>query len=359
MIAGSFEEVANRFCSALSSVADAMMPTGDWRTVLDRILRALVDNLGYKAASVRRLDAERRTLLLCGSVGLSDEYLEKGLVELDKSALDREVLAGNVIEISDTAQDPRLQYPDAVTREGIGSILAVPLALRDRSIGVLRVYSSEHRTANAIETKFLQSVARLTARALTMSHRIELLHNLAQQVSSSLDPQVVLSHMLQRTVEELSFKGGIVRLLDSRGERLDLVAATGVTQAYLNKGPVYLSQSSMDQTVVKGKAVTIYDVMAEPGYQYPKEAMDEGIRSVQSIPLAAPDPGSGQPRIFGVLRVYSAQPHRFGEDEVAFLQSIASLGAIALENARLHQRLMQRVEAPALDEEGWYRIEES
>jgi signal transduction protein with GAF and PtsI domain len=359
MVTGSFEEVANRFCAALSSIADAMMPTGNWRAVLDRILRSLVDNLGYKAASARRLDAEHRTLVLCGAVGLSEAYLDKGSIELDKSGIDREVLSGMVIDISDAACDPRLQYPEAAAQEGIGSILAAPLALRDRSIGVLRVYSGEPRTADAIEKKFLQSVAKLAARALVMSHRIELLHNLARQVNSSLDPQVVLSEMLQNTVDELNFKGGIVRLLDRAGERLELVAATGVTQAYLNKGPVSVGQSAMDRSVLQGNAVTIYDVMAEPGYQYPEEALKEGIRSVQSIPLATMDPGSGQARIFGVLRIYSAQPHRFGEDEIAFLQSIANLGAVALENARLHQQLMQRVDAQKLDEEGWYRIEES
>ncbi len=355
---GAFEEMADRFCRALSSIADAMMPTGDWRAVLDRILRALVDELGYKAASARRLDAEHRTLVLCGSVGLSESYLGKGVVEIEKSGIDREVLAGCVIEIGDAAHDPRLQYPEAVVLEGIGSILAAPLALRDRSIGVLRVYSGEPRVAHPVEKKFLQSVARLTARALMTSHRTELLHNLARQVNSSLDPQVVLSEMLQETVDELDYKGGIVRLLDVKGERLQLVAATGVTQAYLNKGPVFVQHSTMDQAILQGRAVTIYDVTAEPGYQYPEEAVREGIRSIQAIPLAAIDRVSGQTRIFGVLRIYSAQAHRFGEDEIAFLQSIANLGAIALENARLHQQLMQRVEALKPDEEGWYRIEE-
>jgi GAF domain-containing protein len=165
--------------------------------------------------------------------------------------------------------------------------------------------------------------------------------------------------MLKKTVEELNFKGGIVRLLDAAGEQLELVASTGVTQAYLNKGPVAELQIAMDRAVLRGDAVTIYDVVAEPGYQYPEEALREGIRSVQAIPLSTIDRLTGQARVFGVLRIYSAQPHRFGEDEVAFLQSIAHLGAVALENARLHQHLMRRVDALEPDEEGWLRIEES
>lgn len=355
----SFQETAERFCSALSSVADAMMPTGDWKAVLERILRAFVDDLGYRAASVRRLDAEHRTLVLCGSVGLSETYLDKGAVEVEKSAIDRAALSGSVIEINSVASDPRLQYPEEAVREGIGSILVAPLMLRDRSIGVLRVYSSEPRTADQLEKKFLQTVARLAARAMVMSQRIELLHSFARQVSASLDPQVVLGEMLQKTVDELNFKGGIVRLLDERRERLQLVAATGVTQAYLNKGAVSVHQSAIDEAVLQGNAVTIFDVATEPGYQYPEEALKEGIRSVQAIPLTTIDRTSGGTRTIGVLRIYSAQPHRFGEDEVEFIKSIASLGAIALENARLHEQLMRRVDALKPDEEGWYRIDES
>jgi GAF domain-containing protein len=41
----------------------------------------------------------------------------------------------------------------------------------------------------------------------------------------------------------------------------------------------------------------------------------------------------------GVLRVYSGEIRRFDADEVQFLEAVANLSAIALENARLHQAL--------------------
>ncbi len=336
-----------------------MSSTAGWRDVLRLILRALVEELRYKAASVRQLDAERRTLVLTDSVGLSETYLRKGTVELDKSPMDREVLSGKITEIENVHNDHRLQYPEASFEEGIGSVIAVPMALRDRVIGVLRVYSSHARKAELMEKKFLQVVARLTARALITSYRAEILHNLSRQINSSLDPQVVLAEMLRRTVQELNYKGGIIRLLDLNGERLEIVAATGLTQEYLNKGGVAVGRSAIDQSVLQGKSVTIYDVEAEPGYQYPEAALKEGIRSVQAVPLMTSDRTTGQERVIGVLRVYSAQPQRFGEDEISFLQSIANLGAIALENARLYHEMQSRYEALRSDEEGWYRLEES
>ncbi len=351
------EDQIIRLCRAISAVTDAMGSAADWREVLTAILHALVDELGYMAASVRQLDAERRTLILAGSLGLSEGYLAKGAVEIDKSGLDREVLEGNLVEIPDVRNDARLQYPDAAIHEGIGSILAAPLALMDRVVGVLRVYSSQPRLAPETEKHFLQSVGKLTARALISAKHSEAMRSISRQINSSLDIQAVLTAMLERTVDELNYKGGIVRLLTPAGKCLEPVAATGLSQAYLSKGVVEVELSAMDRRVLQGELVTIYDVASDPGYQYPHEAIKEGIRSIQSVPLIAPDRSDPKGhKVIGVLRVYSSQPHRFSADEVSFLQNIAGLGAIALQNARLYHELNRRVDSLQPDEDGWLRI---
>ncbi len=346
-----------RLCRAIAAVTDAMEATARWQDVLASILRSVVDELGYKAASVRRLDAEHRTFVLSGAVGLSEAYLAKGAVEVEKSGVDRDVMEGRLVEIADVRNDSRLQYPEAVVVEGIGSIIAAPLALKDRVIGVLRVYSGQPREAPDTEKHFVQSVGKLTARALINAQRYEAMRSISQQINSSLDLQEVLTVILQRTVQELNYKGGIIRLLTPTGQHLELAAATGVSQAYLSKGVVDVERSEIDQKILQGNSVTVYDVASDPGYQYPREALQEGIRSIQSVPLVAPDRSApGGTKVIGVLRVYSSQPHRFGKDEVAFLHFIANLGAIALKNARLFDELSRRVNSLQPDEDGWHRL---
>ncbi len=346
-----------RLCRAIAAVTDAMDATARWQDVLSSILRTVVDELGYKAASVRRLDAERRILVLCGAIGLSEGYLAKGAVEVEKSGLDRDVMEGRLVEIADVRNDARLQYPEAAVLEGIGSILAAPLALKNRVTGVIRVYSGQPRIARDTEKHFVQSVGKLTARALINAQRYEAMRSISQQINSSLNLQEVLTAILQRTVEELNYKGGIIRLLTSTGQHLELAAATGVSQAYLSKGVIEVDRSEIDQKVLQGSSVTVYDVATDPGYQYPREALQEGIRSIQSVPLIAPDRSApGGTKVIGVLRVYSSQPHRFGADEVAFLHFIADLGAIALQNARLYDELSRRVGSLQPDEDGWHRL---
>ncbi len=46
-------------------------------------------------------------------------------------------------------------------------------------------------------------------------------------------------------------------------------------------------------------------------------------------------------KAIGVLRVYSAEEREFDKDEMKFMEAVANLSAIALENARLHQALQR------------------
>ena len=47
--------------------------------------------------------------------------------------------------IWDVGIDPRIEYPDEAKKEGIASILSVPISVRDQILGVLRIYTSERR----------------------------------------------------------------------------------------------------------------------------------------------------------------------------------------------------------------------
>jgi len=343
-------ELLHEEVRALLAIAEALNAIQEPQVVLDRMLATIVRELGYKAAALRMIDPEHAVLNLVAAYGLSQEYLDKGFVQLAQSMLDQEVLAGRTVALRDVTTDPGLQYPEAAAREGIRSALAVPLRLGERIVGVLRVYTAEVTEFSAAERAFLAGAANLAARAIADARLYAAFRNIARQVNSTLEVEQVLRNLLQSLIQELSFKAGSVRLLGPRRRRLHLAAAEGLSQAYLNKGEVRVADSPIDNRVLtENTHVILYDVGAEPGYQYPEEAAREGIRSVLAVPLRLRD------RIVGVLRVYSAQPHRFTSEEIAMVEAVADLGAIALENARLHETLREKYEAAREDWAGWYR----
>jgi GAF domain-containing protein len=160
----------------------------------------------------------------------------------------------------------------------------------------------------------------------------------------------MLQRVLEATVKEMWLKAASIRLLDPKRQVLHLVAAYGLSEGYLAKGAVHLTKSPVDQRVLEGSAVVLYDLEHEAGFEYPAEALREGIRSVLAVPLRLKE------RTLGVMRVYSARPRRFGPVAIRFLTSSADLVALAVENARLYAALQAHYEDLKLDVTEWHRF---
>jgi signal transduction protein with GAF and PtsI domain len=129
--------------------------------VLALIVQSTAKAMDAKACSLRLLDLERNELELSAEYGLSESYVSKGPVQVSKSGIDEQALAGEAVQIYDAQDDPRLQYPEEVVREGISSILAVPVKVKDMAIGVMRVYTAEQHEFAPDEIEFLRAIANL------------------------------------------------------------------------------------------------------------------------------------------------------------------------------------------------------
>jgi len=119
-----------------------------------------------KACALRLLDTHSGELQLSAVYGLSKGYLTKGPVEVKSSLIDSEALCGTPVVIHDVRTDPRFQYQEAARREGIVSVLCVPLEVHGKAIGVIRVYTSEPSVFNQDDIQFLSVLASLAALAI-------------------------------------------------------------------------------------------------------------------------------------------------------------------------------------------------
>ena len=335
---------------ALYEITLALNSTLDEDKILSAMLERIVNELGYKAAILRLLDEEQDQLELKASYGTSEKYLKKGAVDVARSGIDRTVLTGQWVTILDATHDPGFQYPVAAAEEGLASLLAVPLTHRDRALGVLHVYTAQPHEFRESEKAFIAAIANLGAQAIVRTRMFDSFYRFAQQINTSLDLKQVLATLLLQSVRELNVKAGAIRLLGPKRETLHLAAAYGLSDAYLQKGPIIVVQSPIDVHVLKeSKPVTIADIGQEATLQYREEAMKEGIRSIMVVPLDV------RGTVIGVMRFYSAQLRRFSDEAVSFAMAVADLGAVAIENAKLHELLKQRLESMKEDVDGWYR----
>lgn len=117
-----------------------------------------------KGCCVFLVDRETRKLQLVASNGLSEEYLTKGPTHF-KQAI-KEAKDAVPIAIYDVMDDPRIEYPNEAKKEGISSLLGVPIISHNKIIGALRVYTAEHWEFSQNDITVIQAVALICGMAM-------------------------------------------------------------------------------------------------------------------------------------------------------------------------------------------------
>lgn len=169
--------MAHEYFSALRDVVLAISSSLEPGEVLQKIAAQTAVTMGCKACTIRLLDRTGRFLLPSAAYGLSQNYMRKGPVEVKKSGMDSEVLAGKTIHLRDASSDGRFQYPESAKAEGLVSVLSAPLLTDGKVIGLMRVYSAESRDFDGDEHQFIEAVAAVSAIAIQNARLHEELRN--------------------------------------------------------------------------------------------------------------------------------------------------------------------------------------
>jgi GAF domain-containing protein len=171
--AGSPARTHRDYYTALHQAALTFSSSLELDKVLQSVVKSTAEAMQVKACGLRLLDPRKCQLKLAAVYGLSDDYLAKGPVDVDHSPVDIEALCGTPVIIQDIGSDTRFQYKEAAKREGIVSVLCVPLEVRGETIGVMRVYTGEKVTFLEDDIQFLSVLASLAALAIENANLYE------------------------------------------------------------------------------------------------------------------------------------------------------------------------------------------
>jgi len=141
-----------------------MSMTMDAEDVIMLTVEGIKTAMGVKGCALFLIDKKNNELKLAGAHGLSDEYLNKGTLSALKSIAAS--LEEGPVAIYDVTDDPRIQYPDAAKKEGISSIMSMPIVIHNNVIGVLRIYTSEPWEFALEDVNFVQAVAQIAGMAI-------------------------------------------------------------------------------------------------------------------------------------------------------------------------------------------------
>lgn len=155
-----------------AEIKTAISSTLNLKEVLELIVQGVVKVMKVKGSSLSLLDKNREKLRVFAYSGLSREYVDKGPLDSSRS-ISETTMNGKHTWVEDVSKDPRVQYPAEAMREGISSILSVPLLVKNKVTGALRVYTSEPRTFSEDEIRFLYGFAEQVAFAIENARSYE------------------------------------------------------------------------------------------------------------------------------------------------------------------------------------------
>ena len=338
-----------KFLSTLCSTCESVIATLDYDEALRSVVKHAARCLSAKASSLRLIDKSGGVLRIAATFGLSEKYLKKGVVEISKSPMDKLVLQGKVVQVKDATKDKRIQYRKEVKREGIRSILCIPLRCRERVLGVLRIYTGREHTFNDDEIRMISTLAAQGAAIIKNARRYKRLKNvneIGKAVTSQLNIRDVLHGICRYVTYDMSAVGALLVLPTADEGRMEIAASHGLPSRLLRvmrtKGGGVLTGEMTGRTVIVG------DISRDKKVRYPREIKREGVKSLIRIPIELKN------RIIGSLYIFLSYPYRMIEEDMEFLNILAGFGAVAIENARLHEHVKRDYEDLAKDVWKWY-----
>jgi adenylate cyclase len=168
--------------------------------------------------------------------------------------------------------------------------------------------------------------------------RDRVLYQVAAELTSSLDLDEVLTRVMDRVIELMHASRGFIVLIDPERNEMSIRIARG-EETEEQKQQFLGSRTVVEQVVSTGQAVVSTDALLDDRFKGQQSVILHNLRSIIAVPLLV------KGNVIGA--VYVDNPFRAGifeEKDKEFLQAIADLAAIAIDNARLYTELKRNYE---------------
>jgi signal transduction histidine kinase len=270
----------------------------------------------------------------------------------------RALVTGETVHVTDAQREidtMPAEARDFVVREGVRTVLAVPLLRDGAAIGVIIIRRTEVRPFADSEVRLLQTFAdqaviaienvrlfkELQARTADLTRSVEQLTALGEvgrAVSSTLDLETVLSTIVTRAVQLSGLDGGVIFEYDDDAEEFVHRAATesGGTLAQVRRTTrIRKGEGGIGRTAVTLEPVQFADISIPGAYESPvrDNLLESGIRAILAVPMVR------EGRLIGCLGVTRNRPGDFPAGTIELLRTFATQSALAIQNARLFREI--------------------
>lgn len=144
---------------ALSKISRAITSELYLEDILKLIVTVTAQTLGSKVCSLMLLDEKKKELSIRATQSISDAYNKKPPLKLGEGVAGKVALAKEPIQIYDVTKEKEYKYKDIAKKEGLASLLCVPMLVKNRAIGVINLYTSKPHKFSRNEINTLTAIA--------------------------------------------------------------------------------------------------------------------------------------------------------------------------------------------------------
>lgn len=156
---------------------------------------------------------------------------------------------------------------------------------------------------------------------------------LSQAFGTAATQEELLGLIVRYAIETMDGKASCLFLSDEKKDIFVPVVQKGLSENYLHANPMK-AQSIVQSLLAKGH-LSFRDATTDPRLENHNAKKAEGIASILTVAVKV------QGRTIGVLSLYSAFQRDFTQDEIDFLCALAEQGGMAIEKARLMERIQK------------------
>jgi GAF domain-containing protein len=323
----------------LARVSSVINSSLEPQEVLNCVLHEAVRVMQATSGSIVIIDPHTQLLEIEVAIGLSKPARQTKLA-IGRGVTGWVARTGKPLRVPDVSTDSRY----VSVRKDIRSELAVPLLVEGVLIGVLNVDSTRRNAFSVEDEELLVAIADQSAQVIQHSwlyqavahnaRQLESLYSVAQSIISSLNLQEILQRVTRDACRLMDTKVCSLMLLNPARDQLELRACHGAGADYLRRPPLPVADSLVGFVVSRGKPLRVYNVQEHDAYRHTELARQEGLVSLLSVPMTVGE------TVMGALNVYTAQPYRYSNQDARILSALANLAAVAIENARLHEKIV-------------------
>lgn len=310
--------------NALLEISKAIASGLYLEDVLRLVVTVTANLMDSKICSLWILDEKDRKLKLKATQSISEEYLKERSLAMGEGVVGSVALHNQPMAIFNVLEEPLYKEKDLAKKEGLFSMLSVPMCIKDRVIGVINCYTSSLHSFSKSEEEMLTTVANQAAICIENSGLME-----------TLDIDEILRLVLEGVTKNIGFDRARLYLVNEKRNVLECKMAVGLDEERIKGMTLSLNpeESVVARSILEKQPFFIPDASKDPRVnQILKEKLN--LHSLVIIPLLAKD------KSLGAIAADFVEPNKnIAKEALESVMVFAQQAGLAIHNAFMYQGL--------------------